>query len=133
MYEADTFFNLSILARVGLAALSITLFGLTLAAFYLVAKRMSLASRLVTAMVFLWVFIWLSPQIYYIYYMLLFDGLQLQNVIHPPPNAQEIFAIMTFSDKVIISAHAKAILGWAMILLSFWLSLRLSYNARKLK
>lgn len=121
MYEADTFFNLSILGRIGLGALSITLFALTVAAFYFVAKRMSLASRIVTAMVFLWAFIWLSPQIYYLYYLLLFDGLELQNVIHRPPSAHEIWTIMTFSDKAWLSSHAKALLGWAMILLSFLL------------
>lgn len=121
MYESDTFFNLTILGRIGLVALSVTLFAMTVAAFYFVAKRMSLVSRIVTAMVFLWAFIWLSPQIYYLYYILLFDGLALQNVIHPPPSAQEILSIMTFSDKTWLSAHAKALLGWVMILLSFWI------------
>lgn len=120
MYEADTFFNLSILGRIGLGALSITLFAITVAAFYFVAKRMSLVSRIVTALVFLWAFIWLSPQIYYLYYILLFDGLPLQNVIHPPPSAQEILTIMTFTSDAWLSAHAKALLGWVMILLSFW-------------
>lgn len=119
MYEGDTFFNLTVLGRIGLGLLSITLFALTMAAFYWVAKRMSLASRIVTALVFLWLFIWLTPQIYYLYYLLLFDGLVLQNVIRKPPDAQEILAIMTFSDRAWLSSHAKALLGWAMILLSF--------------
>lgn len=126
MYESDTFFNLSILGRVGLGALSITLFAITVAAFYLVAKRMSLVTGIVTAMVFLWAFIWLSPQIYYLYYILLFDGLPLQNVIHTPPNAQEILTIMTFTSDAWLSAHAKAVLGWVMILLSFWVAHRRS-------
>lgn len=119
MYEGDTFFNLTILGRIGLAALSITLFVVCIAAFYWVAKRMSLVPRIVTALVFLWLFIWLSPQIYYLYYLLLFDGLPLQNVIRKPPDAQEIVGIMTFSDRAWLSSHAKALLGWTMILLSF--------------
>lgn len=120
MYESDTFFNLTILGRIGLGALSIALFAVVVAAFYFVARRMSLVSRIVTALVFLWVFIWLSPQIYYLYYILLFDGLELQNVIHLPPSAQEILSIMIFSDEAWLSSHAKALLGWIMILLSFW-------------
>jgi hypothetical protein len=122
MYEGDTFFNLTILGRSGLVALSITLFVVTMTAFYVIAKRISLVTRIVTAMVFLWAFIWLSPQIYYLYYIFLFEGLPLQNVIHQPPNAQEILSIMTFTSDAWLSAHAKAVLGWAMILLSFWLA-----------
>lgn len=119
MYENDSFFTLSMVEQVGLVVISLCLAGATLWLFYKIGKRMRITSRVVTSLLFFWAFIWLSPQVYYLYYLLLFDYLDYQNVIQAAPNVHEIISILTFNDNANLSFHSKAIFGWMLIAMAF--------------
>jgi hypothetical protein len=118
MYDGDTFFSLTMAARFGLVCLSMGLAALTAAAFIKVTCRMFWPLRLLLAPAFLWVFVWLSPQAFYLYYMMLFDYLPLQNVVQSPPRPWQIVHLLGFSGKAALSHHATGVLGWGLIVLA---------------
>lgn len=118
MYDGDTFFSLSMAARIGLVFLSAALAVLTAAAFIKVGYRLSWPVRLLLAPVFLWLFVWLSPQVFYLYYMAVFDDLPLQNVVQVPPGPGEILRLLGFAGKAHLAHHAQGLLGWGLIVLA---------------
>jgi hypothetical protein len=118
MYDGDSFFSLTIAARFGLVFLSMGLAALTAAAFIKITCRMFWPLRLLLAPAFLWVFIWLSPQVFYLYYMTLFDDLVLQNVLQLPPGPLQIMHLLSFTSKATLSQHAAGLLGWGVIVLA---------------
>ncbi len=118
MYDGDTFFSLTMTARVGLVFLSAGLAAITAAAFIKVGCRMSWPIRLPLAPAFLWLFVWLSPQVFYLYYMVVFDYLPLQNVVQAPPGLDEILRLLGFAGKASLSQHAQGLLGWGLIVLA---------------
>lgn len=118
MYDSDSFFSLTMAARIGLLLLSFGLAALTAAAFIKVTCRMVWPLRLLLAPAFLWVFVWLSPQAFYLYYMIVFDHLLLQNVVQSPPQPSQIVHLLGFSGKAALSHHATGLLGWGLILLA---------------
>ncbi|MEO1139034.1 MAG: hypothetical protein AAFW87_06220 [Pseudomonadota bacterium] len=73
------------------------------------------AARIVLAITVFWAFLWLSPQVYYFYYMLIIDSLPWQIVIKAPPGAGDLVRLMSFSDDASLSAHGQGALGWAMV------------------
>ncbi|NNJ76346.1 MAG: hypothetical protein HKP56_14450 [Anderseniella sp.] len=105
-------------ARFGLVFLSIGLAALTAAAFIKVTCRMLWLVRLLLALVFFWIFVWLSPQAFYLYYMMLFDHLPLQNVVQSPPRPSQIRHLLGFSGKAALSHHATGVLGWGLVMLA---------------
>lgn len=115
MYDGDTFFALTMTARVGLVLLSVGLAALTAAVFIKVSRSLAWPARLFLALVFLWVFVWLSPQAYYLYYMMVFENLPLQNVVQSPPGPGDIFYLLSFTAKADLSHHARGLLGWTLI------------------
>ena len=122
LYENDSFFTLTLAGRIGLAVLSALLMASVLwigarsfGKINLANGAMTLAARLILALAFFWLFEWLSPQIYYQYYRLIFDGLPQQIVIKMPPLPADIAALLAFNAKQALSHHARAILGWALI------------------
>lgn len=118
MYEGDTFFNLSPMGRTGLALLSIGLTIAVLGAFWKWSIRFGPVVKLLSAIAFFWLFVWLSPQAYYFYYLLIFDGLPLQSVVQSPPAPSEILALISFTGPQNLSAHGKGILFWLLILIA---------------
>ena len=60
-------------------------------------------------------FVWLSPQVYYTYYMTLFDGLPWQVVVKEPPSWRHLYGLMTFGGQTNLSAHSQGILGWLFL------------------
>lgn len=118
MYDGDSLFSLTMAARFGLVLLSTGLAALTAAAFIKVTFRLGWPVRLLLALVFLWVFVWLSPQIFYLYYMVLFDDLVLQNVVQLPPWPSQIMHLLSFTGKTALSQHATGLLGWGLIALA---------------
>ncbi len=123
IYERDTFFELTLLGRAGLTMLSILLaFVVVYIAFifYKNGPRQSLSiglgSRLITAATLLWLFLWLSPQAYYLYYQTIFDGLPWQIVIMTPPSISDLGDILLFQGRNSLAEHSKAVLGWILIL-----------------
>ena len=115
MYNGDTFFHLSVPGQIGLVALSLTL-SISLIWFHLkLSSRFGTAVKVLLAVVLIWAFIWLSPQIYYLYYIQIIPGLGLQNVIADAPTVTEVISTITFTGKANLSEHSKGLLFWMMI------------------
>ena len=118
MYSEDSFFTLSGAGQIGLILISFVLFVLVI---YVVDRVGSAVPRLAAlglAIVGFWLFEWLSPQIYYFYYLTLFDGLPMQSVIQTPPSPGKLLRIISFQDEQTLSAHSRGLLGWAMIVVA---------------
>ncbi len=118
MYAGDSFFSLTMTGRVGLTVLSLVLAALTLSVFVKIACHLSRPARLMLALLVLWVFVWLSPQIYYLYYLVLIDGLPLQNVVQMPPGPTDIMRLLGFGGKASLAHHSQGLMGWMLILIS---------------
>ena len=123
MYDGDSFFNLTSSGQTGLALLSAFLTAAMLVAarrlFRLVPDKglpLQLAARLGVAVFIMWVFIWLSPQAYYLHYQMIFDGLPWQLVIRNPPEFHVVIVHITFSGPATLAGHAKGALTWLLIL-----------------
>jgi len=128
MYSQDSFFDLSTWGQVGLACLSLTLFLLFLIFARSLRRTKSFVVRIIGALVLFWLFVWLSPQAYYLYYWLIFPDLPLQSVIKPPPNPLETLKLLVFQGRDNLSDHSKGVMSWAMIIAPF---LRLPSKWRK--
>lgn len=119
VYDGDSFFTLSLMGRVGLIALSALLTAVTIWLSWRLAGRIGRRRRLVTrvliALAALYLFTWLSPQIYYGYYLMIFDGLPLQVVVGPPPSPATVAQHLTFQSNATLSDHGKGALGWLLI------------------
>lgn len=120
MYQEDSFLTLGSWGQVGLVLISLALGLLMLCGVRRVIRRQALVLRLCLALVAFWAFLWLSPQVYYFYYMVLIDGLPWQSVIKAPPGLTDMASLLTFTDEANLSNHSKGLLGWGMIALSFW-------------
>lgn len=115
MYDGDSFYTLTGIGRTGLVILSVTM---ALALLWLAMKltrRLILPLRIVVAALLFFAFVWLSPQVYYTYYMTLFDGLPWQVVVKDPPNWRRLFGLMTFDGEANLSAHSQGGLGWLLL------------------
>lgn len=120
MYDSDSFFTLTLAARIGLVAVS-TGFAL----FSLYVTRVLTINRNAVARLAIWVllfvgFVWVSPQGYYTYYRLIFDSLPTQWVIGQPPGANELLNLLFFRARPTLSGHSVGILGWGMLVTGFW-------------
>lgn len=113
MYEGDSFFTLTVAGRVGLVSISSCLALLWLWAAYEMRRFPRIAAG-ACALALMWLFIWLSPQIYYMYYRLLFDDLPLQWVARWP-EVSGFFTTLLFRGRATLSAHSLALLGWVTI------------------
>ncbi len=118
MYENDSFFTLTASGQAGLAALSLGLSVLVLWALWRGTGGRAWPLRIAIALVAFWLFVWVSPQVYYQYYRLIFDGLPAQWVIWPPRGPWEALRLLTFTKPSNLSAHGQGILGWVMIVLA---------------
>ncbi len=123
IYERDTFFELTLLGRAGLTMLSILLAFIVVYIAFALYKHgprqkpgIGLGLRLFTATTLLWLFLWLSPQAYYLYYQTIFDGLPWQIVIMTPPSISDLGDILLFQGRNSLAEHSKAGLGWILIL-----------------
>ncbi|MEM6588488.1 MAG: hypothetical protein AAF641_08585 [Pseudomonadota bacterium] len=115
MYDQDSFFDLSPLGQVGLACLSGMLFVVTVFATWRLLRHRHAWLRPIGSLVLFYVFVWVSPQVYFQYYHLLFEFLPDQWVIFPPPGPVKAFEFLTFSGPQSLSAHGQGGLGWLMI------------------
>ena len=117
MYVNDSFFTLSVVERAGLVVLSACLTVVTASVVWRVTRHHRIPVRLVVALIIYWVFLWLSPQIYYVYYVTIFSSLPAQIVIGWPPAMHDLFVVLTFQNQHNLSFHAQGVLGWALIIL----------------
>jgi hypothetical protein len=118
MYRDDSFFSLGLVE----AALLLAVSGLMVWGLLLLARRLcvrgGLVRRLLWAGGLFWLFLWLSPQVYYLFYQLIFAGLPVQIVITWPPGAETVLRRLTFTGPATLSAHGQGLLGWALLVLA---------------
>lgn len=119
MYLEDSFFDLSPWGRVGLVCISATLFFLTFFATRVLLKNKPVWLRISGALAIFVLFVFLSPQVYYMYYRILFEGLPLQWVIKPMQAPLEAMKYLVFQGPQNLSAHSQGLLGWILIAAPF--------------
>jgi hypothetical protein len=119
MYAEDSFFTLSATGRLGLVLLSLLLFAAIVCVMHRISRGLPYLAALSLAFIAFWVFEWLSPQIYYLYYVAYFDNLPFQNVVQFPPSAMSLLQLITFQAEPTLSAHGRGCLAWAMIAETF--------------
>jgi len=120
MYEGDSFFTLTSAGQIGLLLLSITLAATVLIVAWWSTAHRATGWRLTIAAMLFYLFIWLSPQIYYLYYQLIIDGLPWQIVVKAPPGPVELVELLSFTSRPNLSAHSKGTLGWALLALALF-------------
>ena len=118
MYRDDSFFTLGIAEAAGLVVLAAVLAFCLLKLVLRVCRRGKIWQRLAWVLGLFWVFLWVSPQIYYLYYQLIFLGLPVQLVIDWPPGAEVVLRRLTFTGPATISAHSQGVLGWAILVVA---------------
>jgi hypothetical protein len=116
VYDGDSFFTLSQGGQAGLLAVSA---GLSILMVWVM--RRAARGRRWPVRVLVWAgaftaFLWLSPQVYYLYYRTIIDGLPLQWVIGPWPDPVRAVAVLAFAAKPSLADHGAALLGWLMLL-----------------
>jgi hypothetical protein len=119
MYNQDSFFDLTPLGQIGLACVSAVLFTVTVYVAWRLLRNFPVWVRPVGSLVLFYVFVWVSPQVYFQYYHLLFEFLPDQWVIFPPPSPVKAIEFLTFSGPQTLSAHGQGLLGWVTILAPF--------------
>ncbi|MEM8793321.1 MAG: hypothetical protein AAGE80_16990 [Pseudomonadota bacterium] len=115
-FENDSFFTLSQAGQTGLLVLSGLLSAGMLALAWWLGR--SIAWVLWVCVAF-WLFLWLSPQVYYTYYLFLFDGLPVQVVVKWPPLGLEAlrFAV-AFEHGESLRGIGLGALFWGMLAVS---------------
>ena len=115
MYDGDSFFTLSPWGQVGLAILSGVLAVAMVWLTWRVARGRRLVWRLCVWGIGFVGFIWLSPQIYYLYYWALIDGLPMQVVVAALPEVERVLDVVLLR-KHTLSIHGQAVLCLVMLL-----------------
>lgn len=118
IYEGDSFHTLTALGQIGLVLLSTALSAALLWIGWRVMAGRPFALRIVLALVLFFGFVWLSPQVYYTYYMTLFEGLPWQSVIKSPPGAERLLRLFGFQGPQNMAAHSQGVLGWALVVMA---------------
>lgn len=122
IYAEDSFFTLDFWQRAGLLALSTMLAtGMAWGA-HAAFRAIGLlaAARLAMALGLFWGFVWLSPQIYYLYYQAVIPGLPWQIVIGWPPSPAEILRLIGFQAAASLSDHSKGAMAWVFLAWAAW-------------
>ncbi len=116
-YGEDSFFTLGAGGRVGVVAISLILFALCGCVVWFAGAGLGRVWRVLIALAVFWGFVWLSPQAYYMFYLMIFDGLPLQWVARLP-GFDLVARLLTFTDRATLSDHGKGVLGWVLIALA---------------
>lgn len=119
-YEGDSFLTLTLIGQIGLTILSLTMGVILIELARRFSKFDNWVLRVTWAFFLFYLFVWLSPQIYYFYYYLIFESIPFQNVIKYPPSLGAQFSLLMFSNGADLSAHSKGVLIWLMILSVFF-------------
>ncbi|MEL6807798.1 MAG: hypothetical protein AAFO97_08455 [Pseudomonadota bacterium] len=118
MYGEDPFFTLTGWGQVGLVLLSMVFALAALGVTRMMTVLRPLLVRPPIWFVLFIFFVWASPQGYYAYYRLVFDGLPAQTVLGAPPRPEVLIALLTFQGPATLSAHSVGVLGWAMLVVA---------------
>ncbi len=118
MYADDTFYTLAYPEQLGLALLSTGLAGgVLLVAWQLMVPHGRLI-RMAIAVSLFYLFVWLSPQAYYTYYLMVLDGLAWQIVVKPARSPQAVVEIVTFQGPSTLAAPSKGLLALTLMLIA---------------
>lgn len=117
MYQNDSFFTLSTGGQAGLLILSFAIAAVLIGIVWRIAHNKHWILRVIFGLIAIYIFEWFSPQIYYIYYVLLLD-VPWQVVIGSPPTPQSLLKLLTFSDNANLSFHSRGVFGWLLIAIS---------------
>ena len=120
MYAQDSFFTLTTGGQIGLALSSVNLSGLSVLITRRLAKDRPLLLQPLIGLICFFIFVWLSPQVYYTYYIYLLEGLPWQVVVQHPPGPGHLFNLLTFQDRANLSHHSQGVLGWILIVAACW-------------
>lgn len=115
IYDSDSFFDLSLLERIGLLALSLAMAAALIWLARWMRRTLPRPLWIPLSIALFWAFVWLSPQAYYSYYMLIIPDLPLQSVIKSPPGPDTLAALASFTGERTLSAHSKGVLFWALV------------------
>ena len=118
MYADDSIHTLSTTQQIGLCFISLALLCMMVLLSLKLFKNKPVIVRIIIAIGLFYLFIWLSPQLYYAYYLLIFMDLPIQLVIKAPPGIGPLVKILTLQNSVTLSNHSLAFLGWALISLA---------------
>lgn len=119
MYRQDSFFDLTPWGQAGLASISVAMFAVLILGAWIVLRTRPVWVRPIGSLVLFWLFVWLSPQIYYQYYQLVIPDLPTQWVIKPPIGPRTLFELLFFKGSNNLSAHGKGVLGWCLLMVPF--------------
>lgn len=112
-FAADSFFTLGLLERVGLVALSLAMLGAVACGVFALGKRAGFALIPLVGIVY-WLFIWLAPQVYYLYYIAIFDGLPMQWVA-TMPSLTRLADLAFFQARETLSEISQGIGFWVLL------------------
>ncbi len=118
MYADDSIHTLSTTQQIGLCFISLALLCMMVLLSLKLFKNKPVIVRIIIAIGLFYLFIWLSPQLYYAYYLLIFMDLPIQLVIKAPPGIGPLVKILTLQNSATLSNHSVAFLGWALISLA---------------
>jgi len=117
-YAQDSFFTLGLGGRAGLLALSAVLMILSALLVWRLVSGLGRVWRVCVALGVFWAFLWLSPQIYYAYYWLIFEDLPVQLVLGAPPGPAEVLRLVSFTDRVSLAHHSQGVFAWLLVVLA---------------
>lgn len=118
LYAEDSFFTLGMGGRIGLVFVSVLLSVGSIWFVFWFVHGLGRFVRVLLALAVFYLFVWISPQIYYMYYLVIIDGLPLQWVIQSPPSWQKIIRLMTFTDRATLTEHGQGLLWWGLALVA---------------
>jgi hypothetical protein len=118
MYATDSIHTLTTTQQIGLGFISLALLCVMVFLSLKLIKNKHVLVRIIIAIGLFYLFIWLSPQLYYAYYLLIFMDLPIQLVIKAPPGIGPLVKILTLQNSATLSNHSLTFLGWALISLA---------------
>jgi hypothetical protein len=128
MHDTYTILHLTPWTRVGLACLSAVLALLV----FLLARAIHLKLRrtvpgrarwplhIVIALTLFWLFDWLSPQIYYVFYWLTLDDLPWQIVVGDSPAFADLLRLFLIDFSADLPPISRGFLGWGLLAQAAW-------------
>jgi hypothetical protein len=109
----DSFFTLNMFERIGLIVLSLAIIVGAAWSVFILGKRVGFFLIPLVALVY-WVLISLAPQIYYLYYIAIFDGLPWQWVAQLVP-IQRLADLARFQARANLSELCQGFGFWILL------------------
>lgn len=108
----DSFFTLTLLERIGLVTLSLAMLLSFAAVSCMIFRRFGGIVGVFVVGLLYWAFLWGAPQIYYLYYLAIFDGLPWQWVLGDPP---ALGKLVMFQERATLSAISQGAGFWVVL------------------